>query len=123
MSIGEGKSFESVLISLPKKGERTNPGSELVAFSRANEINVLAICDTNEQITKETIKNIGTGISYVKRKIFDKLLMNKDVISREIVKSNITKLHIVEKNENKTFLGGCNFLLKWYLKRVKELRQ
>ena len=111
MSIGERKSFESVLILFPKKGERTNPGSELVAFSRANEINVLAICDTNKQITKETIKNIGSGISYVKRKIFDKLLLNKDVISREIVKSNITKLHIVEKNENKTFLGGCNFLL------------
>ena len=36
MSIGKGKSFESVIISLPKKGERTNPGSELVAFSRAN---------------------------------------------------------------------------------------
>ena len=69
------------------------------------------------------MKNIGTGSSYVKRKIFDKLLMNKDINSREIVKSNITKLHIVEKNENKTFLVGFNFLLKWYLKRVKELKQ
>ena len=69
MSIGEGKSFESVLISLPKKGERTNPGSELVAFSRANEINVLAICDTNGQMTKETIKNIETGSSYVSIKV------------------------------------------------------
>ena len=73
MSIGSRKPFESVIFSLPDKGKRTNPGSELVAFSRANEINVLAICDTNEQITKETIKNIGTGISCVKRKIFDKL--------------------------------------------------
>ena len=48
MSIGKGKSFESVIISLPKKGERTNPGSELVAFSRANKINVLVICNADE---------------------------------------------------------------------------
>ena len=47
--------------------------------------------------------------------------MNKDTISRVIVKNNITKLHIVEKNEKKTFLGGCDFLLNWYLNRVKEL--
>ena len=97
MSIGLGKLFESVIISVPQKRERTNPGSELVAFSRANKIEILAICDTNGQITKETIKNIGIDGSYNKRKIFDKILMNKDTISRVIVKNNITKLHIVEK--------------------------
>ena len=31
--------------------------------------------------------------------MFDKLLMNKDTISRRIVKNNITKLHIVKKNK------------------------
>ena len=47
--------------------------------------------------------------------------MNKDTISRAIVKKNITKLHIVEENEKQTFVGGCDFLLKWYLNRVNEL--
>ena len=51
--------------------------------------------------------------------MFDKLLMNKDTISRRIVKNNITKLHIVEKNQ--TFVDGCDFLLEWYLNRVNEL--
>ena len=68
MSIGPGKPFESVIISLPQKGERMNPGSKLVAFSRANEIEILAICDTNGQITKEIIKNIRTGNNYNKKK-------------------------------------------------------
>ena len=57
-----------MIIYLPEKRERTNPGSELVAFSRATEISVLAICDTDGQITKETIKNIGTSSSYDKKK-------------------------------------------------------
>ena len=121
MSIGPQKAFESAIISLPEKGERTTPGSELTAFSRATDILALAICDTNRQITIETIKNIGTGSSYNKRKLFDKLLLNKDTISRAIVKRNITKLHVVENNKNQTFLGGCDFLLEWYLNRVKEL--
>ena len=121
MSIGPQKAFESAIISLPEKGERTTPGSELTAFSRVTTISVLAICDTNRQITIETIKNIGTGSSYNKRKLFDKLLLNKDTISRAIVKRNITKLHVVENNKNQTFLGGCDFLLEWYLNRVKEL--
>ena len=109
------------MISLPEKGERTNPGSELVAFSRVTIISALTICDTNGQIIIKTIKNIRTGSSYNKRKIFDKLLMIKDTISRVIVKSNITKLHIVENNKNQTFLGGYDSLLEWYLNRVNEL--
>ena len=62
-----------------------------------------------------------TNSNYNKRNLFDKLLMNKDTISRGIVKDNITKLHIVEKIKNQTFLGGCDFLLKGYLNRVNEL--
>ena len=55
-------------MSLPEMGEKTNPGSELVAFSRVTTISALAICDTNGQITIETINNIGTGSSYNKTK-------------------------------------------------------
>ena len=112
MSIGPGKPFESVIVSLPEKGERTNPGSELVAFSRVTDISALAICDTKNNITLEMLKNIGTGNSYIKRKKFDKLLKIKDALSRRIVKDNITKLYIVKENEKQTFLGRCDFLLQ-----------
>ena len=90
ISIGLQKAFKSVIIPLPEKGERTTPGSELVAFSRVTIISALTICDTNGKITIKKIKNIGTGSGYNKRKIFDKLLLNKDTISRAIVKRNIT---------------------------------
>ena len=52
MSIGPQKALVSVIISLPEKGERTTPGSELVTFSRVTTISALAICDTNGQINK-----------------------------------------------------------------------
>ena len=68
MGIGSQEPFESVIISLPEKEERTNPGSELVALSRVTTILALNFCDTNEKITIEKIKNIGTGSSYNKEK-------------------------------------------------------
>ena len=119
MSIVPRKPFESVIVSLPEKGERTNPGSELVAFSRVTDISALAICDTKNNITLETWKKIETGSCYIKRKQFDKLLKIKDTISRRIVKDNITKLQILKENEKKIFLGRYDFLLKLYLKRFK----
>ena len=121
MSIGLGKPFESVIVALPEKGEMTNPDSELVALSRVIDIQALAICDTKNDIALETLKNIETRSCYIKRKKFDKLLKIKDALSRRIVKDNITKLHIVKENEKQTILVGCDFLLQWYLNRVKEL--
>ena len=38
MSVGPGSPFESAVIYLPKKREKTNPGSELVATSRVTDI-------------------------------------------------------------------------------------
>ena len=99
MSIRPGKLFETVIVSLPEKSERTNPGSELVAFSRVTDISALVICDTNKEITIEILKKIGTGSNYIKRHKFDKLLKIKDTICCRIVKDNITKLQIVKENE------------------------
>ena len=114
MSVGPGHPFESAVIYLPEKGEKTNPGSELVATSRVTDISFLAICDTNRQVTVESLKKIGSGNSYNKRKKFDEMLQVKDSLSRQIVEENITKLDDVSQDEIKTFTGGCNFLLKWY---------
>ena len=114
MSVGPGNPFESAVIYLPEKGEGINPGSELVATSRVTDISFLAICDTNRQVTVESLKKIGSGNSYNKRKKIDEMLQVKDSLSRQIVEENITKLDDVSPDEMKTLTGGCNFLLKWY---------
>ena len=74
----------------------------------------MAICDTNRQVTVESLKNIGSGNSYNKRKKNDEMLQVKDCLSRQIVEEHITKLDDVSQDEIKTFTSGCNFLLKWY---------
>ena len=117
----EGNLFENVIASLPEKGERTNPSSELVVFSRVIDITALVICDTKNDIALEILKKIETRNRYIKRKQFNKLLKTKYALPRKVVKDNITKLYIVKENEKQTFLGGCDFLLQWYLNRVKEL--
>ena len=62
----------------------------------------------------ESLKKIGTGNSYNKRKKFDEMLQMKDCLSRQIVDDNITQLDDVPQNEDKVFNGACNFLLNWY---------
>ena len=91
MSVGPGNPFAW-------KGETTNPGSELVATSRVTDILFLAICDTNKQVTMESLKKIGIGISYKKRKQFDEMVQIIDCLSRQNVKDNITKLDDVSQN-------------------------
>ena len=109
MSIGPGKPFKSIIVSLPEKGKRTSPGSELVEFSRVADVSVLAICDTNKEITIEILQKIRTRSDYIKRNKSDKLLKIKYTISRRIVKDNITKLHIVKENEKRSFWVDVTF--------------
>ena len=54
MSVGHGNPFEGITIYLPEKGDRTNPGSELIAISRVTDISFLAIRDTNRRVTMES---------------------------------------------------------------------
>ena len=68
MSNGPGYPFESVIVSIPEQGLKTNLDSELVVFSRGVDISPLAIYDTNKKIKMETLKKIDTGSNCNKRK-------------------------------------------------------
>ena len=56
MSVGPEHPFESAVLYLPEKGERTDPGSELVATFRVTDILCLAICDTNRKVILDSLK-------------------------------------------------------------------
>ena len=77
ISIGSGKPFESVIVSLPKKGKRTNTCSEIVTFSRVKDISALATCGTKNGVILEKLKKIGIGSSYIKIKQFYRSLIIK----------------------------------------------
>ena len=119
MSIGPGKYFESVIVSLPKRVKGRILVQNQLYFLVLQIFQHYLFWDTNKGITIETLKNLGTGSTYIKRNKFDKLRKIKDTLSRRIVKDNIIKFHIVREKEKHTFWGGCDFLLQCYLKRVK----
>ena len=111
MSAGPGHPFESAIMHLTEEGERTNPGSELVATSRVTDVSFLAIYDTNRQGIMVSLEILEVVIVITKEKNSMKCYRLK-IFSRQIVEENITKLDDVSQKEDKTFTGGCNFLLK-----------
>ena len=68
MIIWPGKHFESIIVFLPEKDEKTNLDLELVVYPRVTDISALAICHTKNYIAFKKLKKIGTGSCYIKRK-------------------------------------------------------
>ena len=120
MSIGSGKPFESVIVSLPEKGERTNPCSEIVAFSRVKDISALATCGTKNGIILEKLKKIGIGSSYIKIKQFYKSLMIKLFSLAELLKIILLNCIVLKKIKNKHFWVDATLYCNGILAELKN---
>jgi hypothetical protein len=110
MTVGEGQMFEEVVVCLPVGGTKC-PGQELVASSRAVELRDFAIGNPIDQLTKQDLVNIGRTPAYNDRRAFLDKIKIKSGPSQEQTRINITDL---DTNTDKTFEGGCAFLLNWY---------
>ena len=95
---------------LPVGGTKC-PGQELVASSRAVELRDFAIGNPIDQLTKQDLVNIGRTPAYNDRRAFLDKIKIKSGPSQEQTRINITDL---DTNTDKTFEGGCAFLLNWY---------
>ena len=111
MTVGEGKQFQKVIVYLPLNGNKC-PGMELVATSRAVELNDFAIGNSLTQLTRQDLLKIGRTPAYNARRDFLKNIRNKSVPSQQQTRLAITALHQnATIHTDKTFEGGCNFLL------------
>jgi hypothetical protein len=107
MTISEGKHFKKVVVSLPVSGNKC-PGLELVATSRAVELADFAIGNPSTQLTKQDLFN------KTRRDFLTKIRMSSGP-SQEQTRLHITALdQSAVTDSDKTFEGGCNFLLDWY---------
>ena len=111
MTIGEGREWRCVACGLPLPGSKSNPGEELVAFSRADHIINLALFDTDEAITREQILKIGTTPSYQKRRDFEASLRTQEEESQQWLVERITEC---DDSQVKTFQGGCDSPMRWF---------
>ena len=112
MTVGKGQVWERLVICLANKSARgTNaPGLELVAFSRAKELdNIAVIGADNEQLTMERLMGIGKSGAYEKRRQFEKLL---DKLSNDATKRVVKE--IAGYSKDNTLEGGYKALTEWY---------
>ena len=88
MTGGPGQSFEKVIIYYyAEPGTRSNThGLELVASSRAMNIECLAIGNPVQELTYKYIESIGNTPAYAKQKLFLHDIEQKSVGSKQITK-------------------------------------
>ena len=105
--------FEKVLIYYSAEpSTRSNTlGLELVASSRAMNIECLAIGNPVQELTYKYIESIGNTPAYAKQKLFLHDVKQKSVGSKQIIKECINAL---DSATNKTYESGAEFLLNWY---------
>jgi hypothetical protein len=112
MTVGEGEQFEKVIVYLPENAK--TPGLPLVACSRSKKATDFAIGNKLQDVSKKAIQQIGTTKAYDARRAFLKELGEKAKETQQPTINGITALHEGEIESNRSFEGGCEFLLKWY---------
>ncbi len=84
MTVGHGKHFTKVVVHLPV-GVRGNkcPGLELVAVSRAVELNDFAVGNSITELTKQALLRIGNTDAYRSQNMFLEETRRKSIPSQE----------------------------------------
>ncbi len=114
MTVGHGKQFIKVVVHLPVRvGGNMCPGLELVAVSRAVELNDFAVGNSITELTKQALLRIGNTDAYRSLNTFLEETRRKSIPSQEKNIVPITQLDTTITS-NKTFVGGCKFLLEWF---------
>ena len=115
MSIGPNEIFEKVVVYLPEGGNNT-AGLELVAFSRAKNPNCLAVGNQPENLTMMDIQKIGKSEKNKLRRDFQDRLYGLAEISQRKTRNAI--LNLDSTAGEKSFEGGCTFLLNWFNTKI-----
>ena len=118
MTIGDGEVFDKVIIHLSEPGRRqTQPGLELVAFTRVKSPDDYAIGNV-EELDRASILKIGRGKSYQSRREFETDFKTLAGRTKQTTKAAVTEL---DPAEQKTFDGGWEYLLNWYENEVRDV--
>ena len=113
MSIGSGEEFKRAIIHMPEGRMKNIPGLVLVMFTRLKEAADFAIGTEPNSLSMDDFVKLGNTPAYNDRRKFRREMneLSEQTMKRTI--DRITALHDAT-NGNKTFEGGCEFLLRWY---------
>ncbi len=88
-------------------------GLELVAVSRAVELNDFAAGNSITELTKQALLRIRNTDAYRAKNMFLEETRRKSIPSQEQTIVAITQLDTTTTSD-KTFVRGCKFLLDWF---------
>ena len=111
MSIGPGEQFEKGIIHFPEGRMRNIPGLVLTACTRFKQPRDFAIGTVSSSLSKEEVMKIGTQKSYQEKRAFREKLATQ---SENTMTRSIERITALDTASQKTYEGGCNFLLRWY---------
>jgi ATP-dependent exoDNAse (exonuclease V), alpha subunit - helicase superfamily I member len=122
ITVGNGELFKKVVVHLLMNSRRVVHGLELVAFSRAKGLDCLAVGNKAVDLVTDRILKIGKTKGNQAYKDFMAMLSRKEEETFQKFQEMITQLDdsTAEGNE-RTFDGGCNFLLHWYHSMIDSL--
>ena len=112
MSIGPDETFEKGVIHFAEGQMNNVPGLMLTAFTRLKDSDDFAVGTSKHDLPSKKIVRIGATAAYQRKKAFREELRQQSVTTMQRTISRITALDDV--NEEKSFSGGCEFLLRWY---------
>lgn len=110
-SIGPGNAWTKVVVRLPSDRNKT-PGLAQVAISRATSLNVLAIDDSQGDVTVEDFVNIGKGNAYEKRREFEASLHDLAEQTQQRWRQRIIAMDTNQVSP--TFEGGFDAVVAMY---------
>ena len=116
-TVGKEELWEYLVVSLPAPNSQVNrtPGLAQVGCSRASELNRMALLSTTENpVTGEQLKKIGTGPAYVTRRTFETRLRDEQAEGQRAFVDRITDFDDVDGMYEKTFNGGYDCLVRLY---------
>jgi hypothetical protein len=82
-----------------------------LATSRAEKLEYLAVGNVEADLSRQLFGSIGTTKAYETRKAY---LQQVKTRATESVNRLREKIALLDVNPEKSFEGGCEFLLNWY---------
>jgi hypothetical protein len=116
MTVGPDKQFKYLTVHYPTgtANARSTPGLELVATSRVESLSYMAIGNDEEDLSKQLFTKIGTSKAYEARKKHLEMITERADCSKTEIMRRIAALDPNQNEDERTYEGGCDFLLGWY---------
>ena len=85
-----------------------------MATSRVEDLSCLAIGNKSDELSRQLLMKIGTTPAYATRTAYLEDIRVRAATSKTLIEERIAAVDPNPDAEERTYQGGCEFLLHWY---------